>query len=316
MKNIKKETIEIEKRIENEKQKKKYEEQKEMFFENKQKFIEKNKKAVKFLSELIPELKNKYAIFLDQNINTEELLNILKKHEIFYSKERLEEILKFIEIKNLETFTLRELINNIQLNKLINTTIDSSQFSSILNQIKDIIYVHGGEKFLFNNEINKKETIDLNTFIQLLKDKSSLSVDILKSVFYYIVKRDRDMTIEDYNEYFVPKIKNLNIYNEQYFINMMKKIILKMSEKFMTPSEYYDHLLSYSNTEIKVISRLNWIKYMLLEKYEFHTEDLDNIFNWIDDKSVKDDLDNTELKDEDMFREKPIYNETIKYNEK
>ena len=282
---IKKAEIEIEKMKEKEKKKKKFEEQKEMFFQNKQKVIERNKKELKFLFDLIPEIKIKYAVLLDQNINTEELMRILKKHDIFYTKDRLEEILKFVEIKDLEKFSLNELINNIQICKIISTSIDTSHFSNILNQIKDIIYMHGGEKFLFNNEINKKDTIDLNTFILLLKDKSSLGPDILKNAFYYIVKTSRNMTIDDYNEYFASKNINTNIYDEQYLINMMKTLILKISEKFMNPQEYFDHLLSYNiNTQLKVISRINWIKYMQLEKYDFHAEELDHLFNWIDTK--------------------------------
>ena len=284
---IKNEEKESEKIKDNEEENKRYNviEEKENFFEGKQKIIERNKKELSFLSDLIPLIKNKYAILLDQNINSEELMRILKQHDIFYKKEKLEELLKFIEIKDLQKFSLREFINNIQLCKLINASIDTSEFSNILNRIKDIIYMHGGEKFLFNNEINKKNTIDLNTFVKLLSDKSSLSVNILKNAFYYIVKTSRDMTIDDYKEYFVSKNNNKNKYDEHYFINMMKKIILKISEKFMNPSEYFDRLLSYNvSTQDKVISRINWIKYLQLEKFDFNAEELDHLFNWIDTK--------------------------------
>ena len=258
---------------------------KEKFFENKQKLIENNKNELKFLYDLIPELKIRYAIFLDQNINIEELSRILKKYDIFYKNEKLEEILNFIDIKNVQHFSLNEFINNIQACKLINSSIDISQFSNIFNQIKDIIYIHGGDKFLFNNEINPKSTLDINTFIKFIKDKSTLSTNILKNAFYYIVKTNRDMTYDDYKEFFVTKNVNPDKYNEQYFINMMKIIILKISENFLNPSEYFDRLLSYNiNTKLKVISRLNWIKYMQLEKFEFHAEDLDQLFNWIDIK--------------------------------
>ena len=282
---IKEADKEIEKMKENEMEKKRYEKEKEMFFENKQKMIEKNKQELRIISNLIPEIKIKYAVFLDQNITSEELMRIFNKHDIFYQKNKLEDLLKFLEIKDINKFSLNEFINSILLCKLINTSIDASQFSDILNQIKDIIYMHGGKDFLFNNEINNRNTIDINTFVKLIKDKSSLSVDILKNVFYYIVKTNRDMTIDDYNEYFVSKITNLNKYDEQYILNMMKKIILKMNDKFMNPSEYFDHLLSYNiNTQLRVLSRLNWIKYMQLEKYDFHAEDLDHLFNWIDIK--------------------------------
>ena len=259
--------------------------EKENFFENKQKMIEKNKKELLFLSDLIPIIKIKYAILLDQNINSEELMRILKQHDIFYNKDTIEEILHFIEIKDLEKFSLREFINNIQLCKLINTTIDPSEFANILNQIKDIIYMHGGEKFLFNNEINNKNTIDIYTFVKLLKDKCSLDVNILKNAFYYIVKTGRDMNIDDYKEYFVSKDKDKNKYNEHYFINMMKKMIFRFSEKFMNASEYFDHLLSYNiSTKDKSINRINWIKYLQREKFDFNAEELDHLFDWIDIK--------------------------------
>ena len=51
---------------------------------------------------------------------------------------------------------------------------------------------------------------------------------------------------------------------------MMKKMIFKFSEKFMNPSEYFDHLLSNNiSTKDKSISRINWIKYLQKEKFEW-----------------------------------------------
>ena len=257
--------------------------------EDRLKNIERNKGEIVFLVSLIPIIKNKYATFLDQNINTEELIRILEQYDLVYTKEKLDDMLKFIDINDCNKFSLSEFIYNIQQCKITNTSMGIAEFSSILNVIKDIIYVHGGEKFLFNNEINNKDTIDINTFINLLKDKTNISVDKLTNVFYYIVKTNRSMTINDYKNYFVQKDSNSNKYDDQYFINMMKQIILKMTEKKMSPFEYFFHLLSYNiSTQDKVISRLNWIKYLQLEKYKFHAEELDHFFNWIDTK--KDDL--------------------------
>ena len=296
-----------------EKEKKKDEENENMFFENKQRAIEKNKKEIKYLLDLIPEIKVNYSNSLDQNINSEELMRILKKQHVFFKKEKLDEILKFIEIKDSEKFSLNDFINNIHAFRLINTTMDLSEFKEIINQIKDIIYMYGGENFLFNN----KKTIDLNTFITLLKDKTSLSIEILKNTFYYIVKTNRDMTIDDYKEYFTSKNTKSENFDVQYFINMMKKIIFKISEKFMNPKEYFDHLLSYHiNTEIKVLSRLDWIKFMKLEKFKFNAEELDHLFNWIDTK--KDNvIDIDEFNDKYQFTVKPLnLMKNIIYNNK
>ena len=257
--------------------------------EDRLKNIERNKGEIVFLISLIPIIKNKYATFLDQNINTEELIRILEQYDLVYTKEKLDDILKFIDINDCDKFSLREFINNIQLCKITNASMGIAEFSNILNIIKDIIYVHGGEKFLFNNELNNKNTIDIKTFINLLKDKTNISVDKLQNVFYYIVKTDRSMTINDYKNYFVQKSNNSNKYDDHYFINMMKQIILNMTEKKMSVFEYFYHLLSYNiSTQDKVITRLNWIKYLQLEKYKFHAEELDHFFNWIDIK--KDDI--------------------------
>jgi Ca2+-binding EF-hand superfamily protein len=145
--------------------------------------------------------------------------------------------------------------------------------------------MNGGEKFLFDNDINKnKNSLNINIFVKLLKDKCSLDVETLKNAFYYIVKTNRDMTREDYMEFFAKKSR-VKLYDEQYFINMMKKIILVINEKFMTSSEYFDRLTSYNeSTQDKVISRINWVKYLHKENFDYSAEELDHFFDWIDTK--------------------------------
>ena len=187
-------------------------------FTEEEKWVNKNIKELNFLSDLIPKLKIKYATSLEQIININELLHILKDYyEIYYQKEDLEEILKFIEIKNIENFSLREFIDKINLCKLIDKNNDLSQFSKILKIINDVIYMNGGEKFLFNNN---RDVLDINTFVKLLKEKCSLDINTLKNAFYYIVKTNRDMTRDDYVEFFAKKSKK-KLYDESYFINMM-----------------------------------------------------------------------------------------------
>ena len=260
-------------------------EEKPLFYEE-QKSIEKNIKELYFLSDLIPKLKQKFSNFLEQRINMEELLRILKdNYEIYYSKEDMEEMLKFIEIKNIQSFSLQEFIDKIKLCKVIDESNDLTQFNVILKKINDVVYMNGGEKFLFDNEINKnKNILDVNTFIKLLKEKTSFDDNTLKNAFYYIVKISRDMTREDYIEFFVNKTKN-RVYDEPYFINMMKKIILVTNDKFMSSSEYFDKLVSYNkSTKDRVISRINWVKYLHKENFNFNAEELDHLFDWIDTK--------------------------------
>ena len=260
-------------------------EEKPIFYEE-QKNIEKNVKELYFLSDLIPQLKQRFATYLNQKINIEEFLRILKEYyEIYYQKEDMEEMLKFIEIQDIKNFSLKEFIDKINLCKLIDENNDLSQFNKVLKKIGDVIYMNGGEKFLFDNEINKsKDTLDINTFIKLLKNKNSLDENSLRSAFYYIVKTSRNMTREDYIEFFAKKSK-AKFYDEPYFINMMKKIILASNDKFMNSSEFFDRLLSYNeSTTNKVISRINWVKYLQKENFNFNAEELDHLFDWIDTK--------------------------------
>ena len=256
-------------------------ENKPLFFEE-QKYIEKNVKELNKLYNLIPNLKAKFSISLDQKINIRELLSILKENfGLFYEKEEMEKILRYIELKNTQNFSLTELMDKIKSWKLINKNyIDLSDFNKIFKKLNDAIYMNGGEKFLFEN----KNTLDVDTFIKLLQGKNSLDENSLKSAFYFIVKANREMTKEDFNKFFGKK--NLeNYYDDHYFINMMKKIIFKIHEKFFTPIEYFDRLLSYNkSTKNKLINRNDWIKYLQKENFNFSAEELDNFFNWIDTK--------------------------------
>ena len=106
-------------------------------------------KELYFLSDLIPKLKHRFSNSLEQKINIEELLHILKDYyEIYYKKEDLEEILRFIEIKNTENFSLEEFIDKIKLCKLIDKKNDLSQFNKVLKKINDVIYMKEKNSFL------------------------------------------------------------------------------------------------------------------------------------------------------------------------
>ena len=174
---------------------KKFSAEKPIFYKE-QKCIEKNAKELYFLSDIVPQLKQRFSTMLNQKINLEEFLRILKEYyEIYYQKDDLEEMLKFIEIKDIKNFSLQEFIDKINLCKLIDENNDLSQFNKVLKKISDVVYMNGGEKFLFDNDINKnKDTLDVNTFIKLLKNKNSLDEKSLRSAFYYIVKTSRNMT--------------------------------------------------------------------------------------------------------------------------
>ena len=233
---------------------------------------------------LMPTLKIKYFISLDQKISSEEFMNILNSYQILYPRSKIEEVLKFLGIPDVNAFSLREFEKYVKACKIIESTIGLKELNKIMIQLKDIIYINGGINFLFNNEINPKDTINCEIFIKILKDKVPCSPETLKNVFIYLVKTDRDFDMNDYINYFDNPETKIT-FDETYYLNMMKKIIKKISDNQYKVDEYFEHLLLNNvSTLDKVITRLNWIKYLQKEKLGFSAEELDNLFNWIDTK--------------------------------
>ena len=254
------------------------------FFINRQRETEESRQRLATIVTLLPELKRKYFISLDQKMSYEEFIIILKKYDINYPPDIVISLLKFLNINDINSFSLREFESHVDSCKIIISKITLKKLNEVMKKIKDVIYINGGSKFLFNNNINQKNSIDSDMFIKLLVDKIPYDSETLKNVFHYLVKTDREFNMDDYIQYFDnPETKTK--FDENYFLNMMKKIFDLMNRKQFSADEFFDHLLLNNvSTLDKVISRLNWIKYIQKEKLDFSAEELDNLFKWIDTK--------------------------------
>ena len=264
----------------------------------KYKNIEEIKSIISNIKVLLSELKLKYATSLNQKMSSNEFINILKNYDISYPKTDIDNLLIFLGISNINAFSLEEFMNYVKNCKVIDTSMKKSDITPIMNDLKDIVFINGGINFFFTNN---KNSLNCESFIKILKEKTDYDYNTLKNIFYYLVKNDREFTIDDYFLYFENDKK---ILNEEYYIELMKVIITAVNNKHLTPDEYFNHLLSYNiSTKDKYITRINWIKYMQKEKINFSSKDLDNLFLWIDTKK-----DN--LLDIDEFVSK--YNFTVK----
>ena len=245
---------------------------------DKYKNIDELKAMIKNIKILIPELKIKYSTSLTQNISSYEFINILKKYDISYLKSDIDSLLIFLGVGDINSFSLKEFISLVKLCKVIDTSMKLSNLNEIMRNLKDIIFFNGGINFLFNH----KSSLDCDNFIKLLTGKTEYDYNTLKNVFYYLVKSDREFTLDDYFLYFDNDKKVLS---EQYYLDLMKTIVNEINNKHLNPDEYFNHLLSYNySMKDKYITRLNWIKYLQKEKVNFPIKDLDNLFQWIDTK--------------------------------
>ena len=275
------------------------------FFTNRQKETEDCRKKLSTISTILPELKRKYLISLEQKMSYEEFMNVLRIYDILYPKQVIISLLNFLEISDINAFSLKELDMRIKACKILQAEITTDKLNEIMKKLRDVIYINGGEKFLFNNEINPSNTLDCDMFIKILGDKVPYEEDILINVFSYLVKTDRKFNKNDYIKYFENPETKIN-YNETYFLRMMEKIIDLISRKHFQAQEFFDYLvLNNFSTYDKVITRLNWIKYLQKENLGFSAEELDNLFNWIDTK--KDNvIDNEEFLNKYKHTLKPL----------
>ena len=256
------------------------------FFNNRQKEVEDCRQKLSTIVTILPELKRKYLISLEQKMSYEEFMNVLRNYDILYPKKTIISLLNFIEIPDINAFSIKDFDLRIKACQILTSDINSEEINEIMKKLKDIVYINGGEKFLFNNEINPNNTLTCDMFIQIFGEKVPYDEETLINVFNYLVKTERLFNKNDYIKYFEnPETKNE--YNETYFLRMMEKIIDLISRKHFQAQEFFDYLvLNNFSTKDKVITRMNWIKYLQKEKFlGFSAEELDNLFNWIDIKN-------------------------------
>ena len=247
------------------------------------------KQEIKIIESIIPELKIKHRLTLDQNISYHELCKILSTYNIIYSKPKIIEILTFLEIPNINAFTLLDLFHHFTNTKIISadSLITSKQslsfrddITTIHSKIKDVIYLNGGCSFLF---ANNKPQLTRNDFINILRTPTSPYDDeCLSALFDYLVKTERPFTLNDYNLHFAT---NPNKVDTAFEKHAMLTIAKEAEKRRLTLEQYFDALLKYNiNTNNKVISRCDFISIMHKEKFKFSAEDLDYIFTYIDTK--------------------------------
>ena len=270
---------------------------------NRQKETENSKKKLANIIKLIPELKKKYFISLDQKLSSEEFLNILKKSNISYPKETIEELLIFLGIPDINGFSLREFDYHVKNCKILNTNLDISELNEIMKKLRDTVYINGGKSFFFTNE---RTSIDCDTFVNLFKNKNiPYENEVLKNIFYFLVKTERNFTETDYLNYFENPESKIN-FNEPHFLVMMQKLQNIISQRNLKPEEYFDFLISKNkSTKDKVLTRLNWINYLQSENMKSTAEELDKFFTWVDTNNDGV-IDRSEFLGRFEYRNKPL----------
>ena len=236
--------------------------------------VAKEMKSIKMILNL---LQKNFETELDQLISVNELCNKLRQYGIVYSKSKIGEILTYIGIEDINQFSLREYIEKMNKCKILNKELCSEDIIAEFSKLKDIIYTLGGEQFFFEEN---KIMISMDEFISKIMSKTSFPYEVLYNIYIYLLKTERDFTKEDYKKYF---IDDQRIMDDKFDENAIREILTRIESKKMKIDEYYSHLLSYNNIHtVNNISRYDFHKICLIEKYPYSAQEIDHIFDMID----------------------------------
>ena len=140
----------------------------------------------------MPTLKKKYFISFDQNISSEEFMNILYNYNVFFPKDKIEEVLIYLGIPDINAFSLNFMhlieiimfivrIISIKSRKIkriwkIHKTMYNNRNSFWFNWIeyyektKRYNYINGGINFLYSNNQKIQLVVKhLLTFLPLVE---------------------------------------------------------------------------------------------------------------------------------------------------
>ena len=232
---------------------------------------------MKSIKLILDNLMKKYTTELDQLISLNELCNKLRTFDIVYTKNKIGEILRYIGIQNLNSFSLREFNERMKLCKIISKELSSEEIISEFKKLKDIIYTLGGDKFIFDNN---QKSISKNKFIDKIISKTNFEYETLNNIYIYLLKTDRDFTIDDYNTFFVDDQRAMD---DKFDDNAIREILKRIERLKMKVDEYFSHLLSYNNiSTVNNISRYEFHRLCLIENYPYSASEVDHIFDMID----------------------------------
>jgi Ca2+-binding EF-hand superfamily protein len=236
-------------------------------------------KEIKVIKLILPKINSKFSTTKDQNISYIEFSNVLREFLVIYPEDKILKILNFIEITNPKAFNIIELNEKLNKCKIMANEISSEEIISAFGKIKDICYSLGGRNFIFKN--NLKTSITKEEFINLFKSKVPFTEEILESIFHFIVKTDRDFTLEDYKINF-EEIKN-NQLNEEFQIKAIKIINDRINKSALRHEEYFNHLLSYKKDQSEItLNQVEFHKAMSSERFNFTAEEIDYLFKVMD----------------------------------
>ena len=243
---------------------------------------------------------------LGKNISSDELQLILRQKNIYLNKKQIIQLLKYLEIKEPDSFNFEEFIKKIKLNsnnlyKTINQkenfllhNLKKERENERYNRTINSDFFSNRNKKLFHLK-NKSESNDFNS-----NDNPQLFQNINKSYNNSNINKVNIQKEEKKNFIYEEKLKD-----DEIVMNCIKKIQNKIYENqygLDLISEYFDTLLAYDLfRKENVFSLKEFEKVLAFEKFNFTEKEINLLFSFIDSKK-------------DRVIDRREFIEAIKYN--
>ena len=225
--------------------------------------------------------------FLGKNTSFSELQKILQQKNIYLNKNQMIQLLKFLEIKDLNSFYFDEFLEKVKLNSNELYKTMTSQRNFKLNNIKK-----EKENERYNKTINSGFVTNKNKKIfQMKNEPESTNVNINNNLkIYQTLNKINNLNKENNKKEEAKQniINKENLKEHEIVVKCIKKIQNKIYEyqyKLDLISEYFDVLLSYNIFRLEnVISPEEFETVLRLEKFNFTKKEINLLFSFIDNK--------------------------------
>ena len=239
------------------------------------------KDAINKINKISSELNDNFR----KKISINELQLILQKKNIYLNEKQMTQLLKFLKIKEPNSFYLEEFFEKIKMNsnKLYKTITSQGKFK-MNNLLKE------KENDRYNRTINSEFFLNKNKKLFKLKTKSSdfntNNINLFQNPnksYNNNINKENKQKDEQRNNMYEEKLKN-----DEIVMSCIKKIQNKIYESqygLDLISDYFDTLLSYDLFRLEnVFSLEEFNKVLSYENFNFTEKEMNLLFSFIDSK--------------------------------
>ncbi|MCQ2816312.1 MAG: HU domain-containing protein [archaeon] len=219
--------------------------------------------------------------YLGKMISYKDIRNILHRYSITYPVEKVLKILKYINIENPLQFGIETFNQKLRSCKLTSYDMNTAEINAYFVHMIDVIKKNGGLNLLFPSQ-SPDASLDVNSFIKIMKPKTNYSSNVLSILFEKLTNKRINLIPSDYTKYLDDEIAE---FGPSYFDDAITIINKYMKSLKITVHNFFNKLLMANVCRPKnALLKDHFLVAMQLENFNppFSERQLQYIFNKMD----------------------------------